>query len=274
MRLLIYLAVFLFLFVLYVRYLEQKSLFYPKKDILVKPDSIGLSYEDIYFKTKSGIVLNGWLVEGSPQSKAVMLFFHGNAGNIGDRLTKLNYFAQMGINVFIIDYRGYGKSEGSPNEEGLYEDATAAFDYLVSRKDLDPEKIIAYGVSLGGAVAVDLASNRNVAALIVDSSFSNAKGMAKKILPLVPGFIIKTKLDSLSKISRIEQPKLFLHSPQDEVVPFALGRKLYESAPEPKEFVELSGGHNDNHLEDESNYKQKIKLFINKIINRSEKENQ
>ncbi|MBU1996579.1 MAG: alpha/beta hydrolase, partial [Candidatus Omnitrophica bacterium] len=91
---------------------------------------------------------------------------------------------------------------------------------------------------------------------------------------LVPGFIIKTKLDSLSKISRIEQPKLFLHSPQDEVVPFALGRKLYESAPEPKEFVELSGGHNDNHLEDESNYKQKIKLFINKIINRSEKENQ
>ncbi|HBG61444.1 MAG: hypothetical protein A2Y03_01380 [Omnitrophica WOR_2 bacterium GWF2_38_59] len=274
MRALIYIVVFLVLFVLYVRYLEYKSLFYPIKDVLVTPTSIGLSYENIYFKTRTGLVLNGWLVEGVPQSKAVMLFFHGNAGNIGDRLTKLKYFSQMGVNVFIIDYRGYGKSEGSPSEEGLYEDAAAAFDYIVSRKELDPEKIISYGVSLGGAVAVDLAANRKVCGLIVDSSFSNAKDMAKKILPFIPGFIIKTKLDSLAKIKGIKYPKLFLHSPQDEVVPFVLGRKLYKAASEPKEFVELSGGHNDNHIEDEAKYKEKINLFINDIVNRADKDNQ
>lgn len=265
MKMLICIAVFMLLFVLYVRYLERKSLFYPMKDVLATPGNIGLSYEDIYFKTKSGIVLNGWLVEGSPQSKVVMIFFHGNAGNIGDRLTKLGYFAQMGINVFIIDYRGYGNSEGSPNEEGLYEDALAAFDYIASRKDYDPQKIIVYGVSLGGAVAVDLAVNRDVAALIVDSSFSSAKDMAKRILPLVPGFIIKTRLDSLSKIGKIKKPKLFLHSPQDKVVPFKFGKKLYEAALEPKEFVELSGGHNDNHIEDEISYRKKIGQFINGV---------
>lgn len=266
MRVFIYIAVLLLLFVLYVRYLERKSIFYPRKEVLFNPNNIGLAYEDVYFKTQSGIVLNGWLVEGVPKSRAVMIFFHGNAGNIGDRLTKIEYFSKMGINVFIVDYRGYGRSEGDPSEEGLYEDALAAFDYIASRKDYDPKKIIVYGVSLGGAVAVDLASKRDAAALIVDSSFSRAKDMAKKILPLVPGFIIKTKLDSLSKIAMVKKPKLFLHSPEDEVVPFKLGQKLYEAAPEPKEFVELSGGHNDNHIEDEVKYKKKIGQFIRDIF--------
>jgi fermentation-respiration switch protein FrsA (DUF1100 family) len=156
-------------------------------------DQFGIEYEDVFFKTKDNKTINGWLVKVSDDA-ATILFSHGNAGNISNRIGKIAIFKNMGLNVFVFDYRGYGNSEGMPSEKGIYLDALGAYDYLKERSDIRGDKIIAYGASLGGAVAVELATKRSVAALIVDSSFSSAADMAKKILPIVPSFFDRDKI--------------------------------------------------------------------------------
>ena len=261
MKSLFYLIGFGILFVLYVRYLENKTLFVPAREILADPSHIGLSFEEVTFGTQDKLRLNGWLVK-APGAKSTLIFCHGNAGNIGDRLGKLEIFHAIGVNVLIFDYRGYGKSEGAPTEGGLYTDAIAAYDYLKGRSDINGEKIIAYGASLGGAVAVDLAAKRDLAAIIIDSSFTNAADMAKRILPFVPSFIIQAKLDSVARIGSVKTPKLFFHSPHDEIVPYALGRKLYEAAAEPKQFVDLVGTHNEGLFSSVDEFKDGIKKFL------------
>lgn len=244
-------------FVVFIRMVESSSVFYPSTRMEFTPADIGLSYEDIYFDTADGIRLNGWLLK-DPQAKATVIFCHGNAGNISGRLEKIKLFLDMGLNVLIFDYRGYGRSQGKPTEPGVYKDAQAAYAFLQGRKDLASLPVIIYGSSLGGAIAIDLASKEQAACLIVDSTFSSAKDMAKRILPMVPGFLIKTKLDSVSKVKQITIPKLFMHSPQDDVVPFSLGKKLFEAAAAPKTFKEMRGDHN-------SGYAQNQPLFIEPI---------
>ncbi|MBI5149973.1 MAG: alpha/beta hydrolase [Candidatus Omnitrophica bacterium] len=226
-----------------VRYLENQSVFYPVRGVVATPAALGLPFEDVFLKTRDNVSIHGWLVK-STTARGMLLFLHGNAGNIGDRLGKIQMFHQMGFHVFIIDYRGYGKSQGRPSETGIYLDALAAYDYLRGRPDIASSKIVGYGESLGGAVVVDLAAKRELAALIVDSSFTNAADMAKLVYPFVPSFLIKTKLDSIGKIRAVTAPKLLLHSREDELVPFALGEKLYQAAADPKEFLEITGGHN------------------------------
>lgn len=226
-----------------IRYFEYRSIFYPVRAIAATPAAIGLLFEDVSIKTQDNVIINGWLVKSST-ARGTLLFLHGNAGNIGDRLEKIRMFHQMGLHVLIIDYRGYGKSGGRPGEAGIYLDALAAYDYLRGRRDIAPARIIGYGASLGGAAVIDLATKRELAALIVDSSFTSAADMAKLVYPFIPSFLIKIKLDSVGKIRSVTTPKLFLHSREDELVPFALGEKLYQAAAPPKEFLELSGGHN------------------------------
>jgi len=245
----------------YIRYVESKSVFFPTASIAVTPAEVGLQFVDARFSSKDHVQLHGWLIPtnyGSP----TLLFFHGNGGNIADRLFKINNFYKIGANVFIIDYRGYGLSEGKPSEAGIYKDAEAAFDYLLTRKEIDPKKIVAYGASLGGAVAVDLATKRDLAGLIIDSSFNNAASMAKRIMPFVPSFLFKTKLDSAKKIKNMTIPKLFIHSKEDEIVPFELGRKLYEGAPLPKSFLEIRGAHVNLHEEDSEKFFNAIDEFL------------
>lgn len=236
-----------------VRYFEANSIFHPTHEIPVTPAFVGLPFEDVYFKTEDNLRINGWLIKAPQASSApapkTILFFHGNAGNISHRLEKIALFHQLGVNVFIIDYRGYGKSQGRPSEEGLYQDACGAYDYLATRRDINPAKIISYGDSLGGVVAVDLATKRKVACLVVDSSFTSSADIGKMIFPLVPGFILATKMDSASKVKTISIPKLFIHSINDEIIPFKLGRKLFDSACMPKEFLQITGGHNTNHID-------------------------
>ncbi|MBI5415731.1 MAG: alpha/beta hydrolase [Candidatus Omnitrophica bacterium] len=226
-----------------VRYLENKSIFYPVRAVAATPSDIGLPFEDVFIKTQDNVTINAWLVKSST-ARGTLLFLHGNAGNIGDRLEKIRMFHQMGLHVFIIDYRGYGRSQGRPGEAGIYLDAMAAYDYLRGRPDIVPAGIIGYGASLGGAAIIDLAVKRELAALIVDSSFTSAADMARLVYPFIPSFLIKTKLDSVGKVRSVTVPKLFLHSREDELVPFALGEKLYQAAAGPKEFLETSGGHN------------------------------
>jgi len=258
-----YFVLFLLLFLLYVWYLQKATVFYPERNLYATPQQMGLAYEDIYFKTEDGLTLHGWFYK-SPQAKATLLYFHGNAGNIADRIEKVMLFLELGINVFIIDYRGYGLSDGEPSERGIYKDGVASFDYLITRKDIDPKKIVAYGASLGGVVAIDLATKRSLGGLIVDSSFTSAKEMAKIIYPFIPSLFVYLKMDNASKITNVSAPKLFFHSRTDEVVPFSLGKKLYEMAPSPKEFLEVQGTHNDGHMVSRPIYKEGTKSFLKK----------
>lgn len=254
--------VFAVAFVLYVRWLEETNVFFPSTELAGTPRDQGLAYDDVSLQTSDGFLLHGWFVTAGRPDAATLLFLHGNAGNISDRLDKIFLFHRMGLNVLIIDYRGYGKSGGKPSEKGLYRDALAAFDHLVQRPDVSPERIVVYGESLGGVAAIDLAGRRDVAALIIDSSFSSAADMAKVMYPFIPSFVLSIKMDSVAKVRASEVPKLFLHSPADATVPFTLGRKLFEAAAEPKEFVRLAGPHNNGYVDARDAFINGIRNFL------------
>ncbi len=257
MKLFVLILVSIVVFVFFVRYVENKSIFLPDKDNTIQPVSLNPQARDVYFKTEDGVILNGWFF-ANKKARSTLLFLHGNAGNISHRFEKVSWFYDLGLNIFIIDYRGYGKSEGVPSEQGVYKDAQAAFDYLLMRNDVHPRKIIGYGASLGGAVAVDLATKCELAALIIDSSFSSMQDMVKTIYPFLPGFLLESKMDSFSKVKTLKIPKLFIHSAEDEIVPFDLGEKLFEAACPPKEFLQISGSHNEG-------YAQSKDIFINGV---------
>lgn len=249
--------------VLYLRYIEKRSLFYPTREMEYSPKEIGLAFEEVTFKTKDNLNIYGWFLP-CREAEWTVLFCHGNAGNISHRLQKLKFFYDLGCNVFIFDYRGYGRSEGMPSEKGLYIDAQAAYDYLLSRR-LKAGQIVGFGESLGGAVIVDLAYASRLAGLILEGTFSNAKDMVRIIYPFLPFWIFASRLDSLSKIKSITSPKLLVHSINDEIVPYKLGKKLYLAAAEPKEFLEMRGGHNSCFFESEDILKRKIADFLSRL---------
>ncbi|MFQ5865076.1 MAG: alpha/beta hydrolase [bacterium] len=251
MKYIIFITIVIVSFALLIRLFENKFIFFPFKypQGYWHPEVFGLQVEDCYFRTADGCQLHGWFFP-KDSALATFLWCHGNAGNITDRLDNLAKLSKLPINVFIFDYRGYGRSEGSPNETGIYLDAEAAYDYLISRKDVEPDKIILFGRSLGGAVALDLATKRACAGLILESTFTSAKDMAKSAFGFIPAhLIIKSKFDSIEKISKIQVPILFLHGTSDRTVPFKLGRRLHEAANNPKEFYQIQGAdHNDTYI--------------------------
>lgn len=253
-----FVAIFLF-----IRYIERNSIFFPSKEIETTPEFLELKYEGVYFGSLDGTKLHSWIVpfsnEGFNPKDPSILFCHGNAGNISHRLAKIKIFHDLGFNIFIFDYRGYGKSQGSPSEEGIYKDTQAAYNYL--KNELGAEKIIGFGESLGSAVIIDLASKQDLDALIVESGFSSARAMGKRIYPIVPAFVFNAKFDSINKVKNIKCPKLIIHSVNDEIVPFKQAQDLYEAAAEPKIFVELVGGHNDCALVSQEKFEQAITDF-------------
>jgi hypothetical protein len=209
---------------------------------------------------------NGGLTE--IPSQAVMLFFHGNAGNITSRYQLIRQFVRTPARVLIIDYRGYGKSEGSPSEQGVYLDAQAAWEYLTTTLSVPPGKIVLFGESLGGAVAIDQAlraqsSGTPCAGLITQSSFTSIPDMAATVMPHIPGFLLRTKMASIEKIGSIRCPKLFIHSRADEIVPFEMGHRLFSTALDPKQFYEVIGaGHNEMDLIGGRPYFDTISAFV------------
>ena len=226
--------------------LERLYVYYPVREIQGDPAMLGLTFREVFPVAEDGIRLHGWFVP-YPGARATLLIFHGNAGNIGHRLSWMAMLHQLRINVYIIDYRGYGKSEGKPFEQGLYRDATAAYEWWLHERGVPEEKLVLLGESLGGAVAVDLAARVPVAGVILQSTFTSAHEMAKGLFPigLLQPFL-GVHFDSASKISRVTCPKLVIHGNRDEIVPFAMGQRLFELAPDPKRFFEVSGaGHND-----------------------------
>ncbi len=233
------------LIILFLKYHEIKGIYFPAKHIDLTPKDIGLEFEDVYFLSSDGTELNGWFVPAE-ESRLTLLFCHGNAGNISHRIDLIDMFHKLGLNVFIFDYRGYGRSQGKPSEEGLYNDALAAYQFLIDKRNLDERSLVAYGKSLGANVAVELCSRVRTAALISESAFTSALDMGKKLFPFLPiKWLISVKYDALSKIKCITVPKLIIHSEDDEIIPFQHGRRLFEAAPEPKEFYPMRGGHNE-----------------------------
>ncbi len=227
-------------------FLERKLVFYPTQDVFETPESRGLTFEDVTLRASDDTALHGWWVP-HPKARATVLFSHGNAGNISYRGDKLEILHGLGVSVLMYDYRGYGKSKGSPTEPGMYLDAQAAYDWLVKTQKIAPKQIIAYGESLGGTVSAHLAAGNEVGGVILDSTFSNIEDMARHHYPMLAP-IRQLDFNALANIPKAKAPTLVLHSPQDDIVPYEQGKRLFAAANEPKQFVELQGDHNGGFL--------------------------
>lgn len=248
---------------LYIVYYERRLLFFPVKQVNQTPIDVGLSYEWRRFLTYDGHQLTGWWIP-NPRAEATILFFHGNAGNIGDRIQFLAFLFEAGFSVFVFDYRGYGDSEGRPTEDGILMDGDAAYEELTVGLGVPPEKIVFFGRSLGGVVAAHAARGRPIRGLILEGTFPSAGDMAELIFaPLrVPTPFITVKLDTLSYLKLRRCPLLIIHGTHDEVVPFRMGQKLHELADPPKAFYIVDhGGHNDCYMVGVKGYLEQIRSF-------------
>lgn len=261
-KILLALAAAVFGAVIVLRQIEAHSIFFPMKGVPSVPLDVR-EPERVTLVTADGVTLDGWFLPGKA-FKPVILFLHGNAGHIGHRWNKLKMLALLEAPIFIIDYRGYGRSEGTPSEGGLYRDAEAAYAELQAR-GYNPDKIVLYGESIGGAVAIDLASKKPVRAVIVEDTFTSVPEVVRLSMPFIPSFVMGTQMNSLSKIAKVRAPVLIFHSRDDEIIPYAMGRRLYLEAHEPKHFVELRGGHNTAFLEDSQIYMKSLQEFYARL---------
>ncbi|MHC4563076.1 MAG: alpha/beta hydrolase [Planctomycetota bacterium] len=246
--------------------MQSRYIYYPTPDIEATPDLIGLPYEDLTFKAADGVTLTGWFVPAE-KARGVVLLFHGNGGNIGHRIDTLGIFNSLGLSTFIIDYRGYGRSEGKPSEKGTYLDAEAAWNYLTGERGIEPEQIILFGRSMGGVFASYLAKDRAVAGVIVESCFTSAVDMGAELFPLMPVRLLsRYKYPAADYLSQATCPVLVIHSPDDDIIPFHYGQRLFDAAPEPKTFLQIAGSHNDGFLLSGRTYTDGLDTFISERL--------
>ena len=247
--------------------IDRYFIFFPERTVSRDPGDRGLEFEDVYFTASDGVRLNGWLVPG--RSDTTLLWLHGNAGNIANRVENIaELHNALGVNVFIFDYRGYGRSEGTPTEKGTYLDATAALEYLHSRGDVDPAQLVLFGRSLGCAVASELASQVSVQGVILESPFTSIQAMAKHAYPLLPGIgsFVGTRYDTLSKVGGIGAPVFVLHGDRDDIAPFDMGVAVFEAASSPKRFYRIEGaGHNDTNAVGGDPYYRALGEFLDSL---------
>ena len=270
MRVLVALAIASVFFFLMIRLMEPRFVFFPLKypNGFWDVDTTRFQIEDHYFTTPDGVQLHGWFWP-KKDPLATILLFHGNAGNLSHRLDLMERLRNaLDSEIFIFDYRGYGRSQGHPSESGIYADGQAAYRYLVEQLNKSPRQLILLGRSLGGVVAVDLAQSVEPAGIILESTFTNARDMARRMFGFIPvWWFMSIKFQSDVKIQNIRVPKLFIHGTRDEVVPMELGKKLYELAPPPKTFVAIQGAnHNDIYITGGSTYYQAMREFIERCI--------
>jgi hypothetical protein len=263
-RLLVFgLVLALLLGVTYTGMIEHHFIYFPLRELEADPSSLGLPFDEVYLVTQDGVRLHGWFVPG--ESDLTWLWCHGNAGNISHRLENLALLHnELGVSIFLFDYRGYGRSEGKPSEKGTYLDAEAALAYLHSREDVREDRIVYFGRSLGAAVAVDLVVRHPPAALILESPFPSVPYMARRLYPFLPVWpLLRTRYDSLSRIGQIDVPLLVLHGDKDDIVPMEAGQKLFDAAGGDKTFYTIRGaGHNDTYLVGGKAYFDELRRFI------------
>lgn len=254
------------IFVAFVYVRQDSMLYFPIREIEQTPKDIGLNFEEIILMTKDGISISSWYIPAENE-RGVVLFCHGNAGNISHRLDSIRIFHELRLGVLIFDYRGYGKSGGSPTEKGTYADAEAAWDYLVNVMRVNPEKIIIFGRSLGSAVAAETALRRKAGVLIIESGFTSVPDLGSKFYPYLPVRLIsRYHYSTVEKVDKIHIPKLFVHSPQDEIIPFEHGVAIFQKAIKPKEFLKIAGGHNEGFLISGKTYIDGLNAFISKYF--------
>jgi len=257
------------LFLVFLYFYQSRLLFLPNlpsRAVERSPSAVGLAYEPVDLVTSDNIHLDGWFIP-APEKRGVILFCHGNAGNISHRLDSLLLFHRLGFSTLIFDYRGYGRSQGRPSEEGTYLDAEAAWHYLTRERSTTPSRIILFGRSLGAAVAVHQAAVNTPGALIVESSFTSVPDIAAGLYPFLPArWLSRLDYNVQQQLQRVSCPVLVVHSRDDEIIPFRHGRALYAAANEPKQFLELRGGHNDGFLLTGQTYVQKLDCFLSTWI--------
>jgi pimeloyl-ACP methyl ester carboxylesterase len=244
-------------------YFYQSSfIYYPDRQWVATPEQFGLHYESVSFKATDGVTLSGWYVPAE-RARGVMLFFHGNAGNISHRMLSLQIFNRLRFDTFIFDYRGYGKSEGQPDEIGTYRDAEAAWYYLVRQRSVEPSTIVIFGRSLGAAIASYLAAGHTPRALIVESAFTSVPELAARFYPFMPvRWLTRFHYATKDHLSKVACPVLVVHSREDDIVPFDQGQALFEAARPPKDFLGINGSHNDALLVTGMRYEQGLDRFL------------
>lgn len=229
------------------RIFEWKNLYHPESQIEMTPADLGLEFEDVTFVAEDAVQLHGWWIP-TENARGTILYCHGNAGNIGDRTEVAADLRKLGVNVFLFDYRGYGRSKGLASENGTYRDARAAYEVVRSRHDdVENPPIIVHGASLGGAIAVQLALDRNPRALVLEGTFTSVTEMGQLLFPRLPiRWLNQHRYNSLSKIAKVTCPIVIAHSKNDQLIPFEMGQRLYRAATAPKRFVELENGHGES----------------------------
>jgi fermentation-respiration switch protein FrsA (DUF1100 family) len=244
--------------------IENLLIFYPEAHFDFLPSDWSLTCEDVYFDTKDNTRLHGWFFPLKGEAP-VILFCHGNAGNISHRLENIKLLLDEGMQVFIFDYRGFGKSGGKPSETGLYMDGLAAYDFLVNQNRIPPDRVVPFGRSLGASVAIEISLKRSVRSLIIESPFTSTKEMAKTIFLFNAfAFLLPPHYNNLEKINRVTVPKLIIHGENDEIVPFSMGEKLYQTSRPPKYFLPIKQAtHNDTYLVGGKRYFETLSGFIN-----------
>jgi fermentation-respiration switch protein FrsA (DUF1100 family) len=245
--------------------LQSRLIYYPNlpsRAVTTTPAQIGLAYEPVKFTTEDGVRLDGWFVPAE-QPRGVLLFFHGNAGNISHRLDSLRIFNALGLSTLIFDYRGFGSSAGKASEQGTYFDAEAAWRYLTVERGIPQQNIVYFGRSLGASIAAHLAMTQAPRALILESAFTSAPDMGARAFPFLPvRWLARFQYDTREYLQSVSAPVLIVHSPQDEIIPIKFGRDLFAGADEPKSFLEIHSGHNEGFLVSGTTYIDGIDAFF------------
>ncbi len=261
-------AFFAFGFYLYLS--QDRMVFFPTREMEAAPADIGLDFADVFIEMGDSEQIHAWYVPARTVDSAdnnnnppSVLFLHGNGGNISHRLPTIELVAGLGANIMLVDYRGYGRSDGAPSEDNMYSDAEACYHWLRQTRGTPSDQIILFGRSLGGAVAIELAKRVECAGLIVESSFTSAQAMGKLMFPYFPiGLLLKHKFASIDKIRDVNCPLLVTHSKEDDMIPFAMGRALYEKALGPKRMVVISGSHNERQYMQDQSYRDCLEIML------------
>ena len=239
----------------------------PTRELVATPADISLEYENLTLNTSDNERINAWYIPAGNQPTKTILFFHGNAGNISHRLETIKIYNQLGFNFFIFDYRGFGLSTGKPSEQGTYLDADTVWQYLVEEKNVSAEEIIIAGRSLGGGVAAELAKKVRPAMLILESTFTSMTEVSAEHYPFMPtSLIVKHEYETHLKLKDIHCPIVLVHSKNDEVIPYEHSQRNFDMANEPKQFIELRGGHGSGFLLSKQTYFAGLKKAFSEML--------
>lgn len=270
MKWIIALALVGFSFFALIRWIIPAFIFHPTGELAATPAKAGLVYEDVRLQTPDGETISGWHIPAAPDADGpgqglTLLFFHGNAGNISHRLESIAFFHRLGLSVFIVDYRGFGESSGKPSVNGTVQDARTAWQWLTKQRGVPASDIVLFGRSLGGGVAGALAAEVKPKALVLESTFTSLHEMGKKMFFWLPGFLFIEDYATADKIGTLRVPLLVTHSPDDEVVPFCMGRALFDNYAGPKSFLQIRGPHNGGWFSNLAVYEAGVRAFLENL---------